>query len=114
MQANNACSYNQRGLVFNVSSCGYRLASNPAQSDLTVEFERPDRMESLPDAIELKSEKTGQTVRSVDIKTRNQKGEPMNRITLDVANLPRGVYYLHLTFPDRREEKVDKVRILLN
>lgn len=38
-----------------------------------------------------------------------KKGE--NSSTIDVSDLPRGTYYLHLTYSDN---KVDKTRIILN
>lgn len=38
----------------------------------------------------------------------------LKKIDLDVADLPRGVYYLHLGFGSKKDNQVDKIRILLN
>ena len=38
----------------------------------------------------------------------------LRKIEIDVADLPRGVYYLHLRFGSKKENQVDKIRILLN
>lgn len=32
-------------------------------------------------------------------------------VTMDTANLPRGIYYLHLNYS---EKKVEKVKVILN
>jgi hypothetical protein len=36
-----------------------------------------------------------------------------NSITMDVSDLPRGVYYLHLNYTDT-EKKIEKVKVILN
>lgn len=114
--ATNVCGTSSRGLVFNVINCGYRVAPNPATTTLSVEFDEPTRSESLPDLVELFSEKTPKSVKTIKI-AEGQEAIALttaNRLDIDVAKLPRGVYYLHLTFSKRKENQTDKVRILLD
>ena len=114
--ANNACGTSSRGIAFNVTNCGYRVAPNPATTTINVEFEEPTKSESLPDLVELFSEKTSKSVKAI----KKAEGKEIidlttgNKLGIDVAKLPRGVYYLHLTFPKRKENQTDKVRILLD
>lgn len=55
-------------------------------------------------------------VKVMKIKKKDEKEESLlkkgeNSSTIDVSDLPRGTYYLHLTYSDN---KVDKTRIILN
>jgi hypothetical protein len=38
----------------------------------------------------------------------------MERIDLDVKDLPRDIYYLHFTFGSDKDKQIDEIRILLN
>jgi hypothetical protein len=113
--ASNTCGSNSRSVIFQVNNCGYRIYPNPAKTTISIEFDEPDKPESIPDLIEIKSEKTLQTVSKKELQG-NEKRNPkaVEKISFDVADLPRGVYYVHLTFGSSKEQKVDKVRIILN
>lgn len=116
---NGTCSIGKSILV-NVNNCGYRIATNPVQSTLSLLIESPNQTESIPDDIVLFDEKN-KDVKSVDLKSKKKdilvdptNSSDLKKIEIDVADLPRGVYYLHLIFDDKKNKQVDKIRILLN
>jgi trypsin len=106
----NACGSNSRSLVVNVVNCGYRVSPNPAQKQLSVDFDAPEHPESIPDVVELKGETSTKPLRSVALSQQKAGGQAASSLTMDVGDLPRGVYYLHLTFGAKQE----RVRVILN
>ena len=109
---NNICGTNSKNIIIQVNSCGYRIAQNPTQTSLSVLFDNPELKESIPTQLDLLDEKSGKVIKTL---TKANKEETLlkkgdSSLLMDVANLPRGLYYLHLTFGN----KVDKVRVILN
>ena len=111
---NNICGATYRTIPFIINS-NYKISPNPAKDILTVEFELDSQDESyqaLPVEIFLRNEnglnlKVANPQEMYRSKTLTSKS---NKVTLDVKNLLRGTYYLHLNYPD---ERVDKVKIIL-
>lgn len=79
---------------------------NPAEDEISMEFSEA----KLPERVELLSEKSSTPVRS--ILTKNVR-VMKNILKINVEELPRGTYYLHLFEESGRGEKVQKIRILL-
>jgi trypsin len=98
------------GGVSSQPSCGYRVSPNPAQKQLSVDFDAPDHPESIPDLVELNGETSTKPLRSVELSRQKAGGQVASSLTMDVGDLPRGVYYLHLTFGANQE----RVRVILN
>jgi secreted trypsin-like serine protease len=116
---NGACSIG-KSIIVNVNNCGYRIASNPTQSTLSILLDAPLQTESIPDNLDLYDEKN-KSVKSLDLKQKKKDisidpahAFDLRKIDFDVADLPRGVYYLHLGFGSKKENQIDKIRILLN
>jgi hypothetical protein len=100
----NACGSATRDIVlFKTSS--FRVFPNPTKSTLSVEFDYTEMMEALPDQMEIISEKTLKTDRSVNLKDIFDKKafREGNKVDFDISALPRGTYYLRVT--NSREEK---------
>jgi trypsin len=113
--ASNSCGAIGRNIIVQVNSCGYRVYPNPAQKNIAVEFEDPDKVESIPDLIEIKDEKEQKVVKQKNIKDfkDKQKNTPYSKIDFDVSDLPRGVYYLSLKYGDKKGAKIETIKILL-
>ena len=116
---NGSCSIG-RSILVQVNSCGYKIASNPAQTTLSILFESPQQLESIPDNIDLYDEKQ-KAIKSVDLKQKKKETntkvslvQDMEKIELDVKDLPRGIYYLHLTFGNNNDKHIEEIKILLN
>lgn len=107
------CGTSGKTIFIQANNCGFRVAPNPAQASLTVIFDNPDIKESIAQQLDLldeKSSKVMKTMKKADKEDNLLKKDECS-VTMDVADLPRGTYYLHLTFGDKR---VEKVRIILN
>jgi len=113
--ATNLCGTSTRNITFTTSS-GYRVYSNPAKDRLTVEFDQAEYQEALPDQLELVREETMKAVRSVKIKDEFDKSvfKDSKKVEFQVADLPRGIYYLRVTNSRLEKEKqVEITRVLL-
>ena len=64
----------------------------------------------FPERMEMLSEQSGMPVNSISMKNINVIRD--NILRINVKELPRGVYYLHL-FEDSSKDKVQKIRIVL-
>lgn len=115
--ANNICGAISKNVIFQVNNCGFRVFPNPAQTTVAVEFEEPDKIESIPDVIDLVEEKTQKKVKSKDVKTikEKEKNNPKayGKIEIDVSDLPRGVYYLNMSYENKNGSKIEQIRIVL-
>ncbi|TAG42216.1 MAG: hypothetical protein EAZ32_01300 [Cytophagia bacterium] len=117
VNANNACGSNGRSIIVQVNNCGLRIFPNPAKNVVSIEFENPEMLESIPDMIEIQDEKSQKIVKSSNVKAikdRN-KGNPKayERIEFEVADLPRGTYYVQATFDQQSEKNKTAYRIIL-
>lgn len=125
--ASNGCGTSTtRDLVFVVPS-GYRVYSNPTKDYLNVTFDNTKNIEGLPDTIELLAETSTKSVRSIVVKETYDKNtfKKGDTIELDVKDLPRGTYYLHLKYSTpasilskykdaQQKSKTDVVRVIIN
>lgn len=115
--ATNTCGTSSRNIIVQVNSCGFRVFPNPAQTTVAVEFEEPDKIESIPDVIDLIDEKTQKKVKTKDVKSlkEKEKNNPKayKKIDFDVSDLPRGTYYLNMGFENKNGSKVEQTRIIL-
>lgn len=116
INASNACGTGSVGsIIVQVNNCGYRVFPNPAQTTLAIEFENPELVESIPDLVEIQEEKSQKVIKSKDLKTMKEKYSPTaySRVDFDVANLPRGGYYVQMTYDERSQRQKETIRIIL-
>ncbi|GAA4419484.1 hypothetical protein GCM10023187_53840 [Nibrella viscosa] len=115
ISASNSCGSASRYPTFTTTS-GYSLASNPASSSLQINFDNTEIIEALPDQIDLYSESIKKPVRSIKIKDIFDKKAFLNNksIVLDVEDLTRGTYYLHVINYKNKEHTVDAIRVILH
>ena len=117
LDISNGCGTVQTGLTLCADDCfaRYSVRPNPAKNYLTVEFDKVDKAEALPDEIVLLSEVSTRPVKAVNVQeTFNRNAfRNGNQIEFDVRDLPRGIYYLHMRNSRRSGKEVDVIRILL-
>lgn len=83
---------------------------NPATEDISIEFSRTDKLETLPEKILFFSEKSTIPVKSFNLsEVKKSNGFNGNKLEISVKELPRGVYYIHAI----SGEKTEKRRIVL-
>ncbi len=115
--ATNTCGTISKNIIVQVNNCGFRVFPNPAQTTVAVEFEEPDKIESISDVIDLIDEKTLKKVKTKDVKAlkEKEKNNPKayGKIEFDVSDLPRGTYYLNMRFENKNGNKVEQTRIIL-
>jgi hypothetical protein len=113
----NACGTGSPA-YFTVPAYGQFLMAypNPATDVLTLEFKSTEVKESLPASIELYSESSTKSVKSVSVQdiAKNNAFKDGNKIELRVADLPRGIYYLHVKPNEKQKQEVQKMRIRLD
>ncbi len=115
--AQNACGTSSNSQSIEVIDCHLRYAvyPNPAKDQISVKFEDFTDVSALPDEILLLSEHSTKAVRVVAVQEvfERQAMENGNTLKIDVRDLPRGIYYLHIKNNRRQDKKVDIIRILL-
>lgn len=115
--ATNACGNTQDGVTICVEDCfySYRVYPNPAKNYFYLEFDQTDNLSSLPERVELLSEKSTNPVRSINIQEVHERKGFVNgnRLEFDVKDLPRGVYYVHVTNSRRKEKEKDSIRLII-
>lgn len=117
LQVSNSCGTTQAALSICAQNCfaRYTVYPNPAKDHIAVEFENIDNADALPDDITLLSEKSTKPVKTVNVQDAfSQKAfKNGNQIELDVRDLPRGIYYLHINNSRRKDNQVDAIRMVL-
>jgi hypothetical protein len=116
--ASNSCGTTNTGLTICTKNClmaAYNVYPNPAKDYLNITFEDAKTLAALPEQIILYSDKSTAPVRSVLVKDIYNQGafKNGNTIELQVKDLPRGNYYLHVVPGKDSEQKADKIRIVL-
>jgi hypothetical protein len=112
-KATNACGSSSTSFYLSNQQQTYTASPNPATSKLTVQFAVADEREILPDEIKLYKESNGKEAKSVKVKEQVDK-KPLkdsNKVDLDVKDLSRGTYYLHVI---NGAEVVGMIRVILN
>lgn len=114
LTATNACGNYAEDFVFLLES-GFKVYPNPATEKITLEFAIAAMLSAMPSKIELFTETSTQSVRSVVIKEIfDKKGfREGNKLDLNVSDLPRGTYYLHTTRSENSREVVSKLKVIL-
>lgn len=109
LRAQNTCGWSQWDeMIWQVDNSfffAYTIFPNPAKDKLTMEFEKADRKEGIPNSISLLNENSAIPIQKVDVWSKYQRGEIVNnQIVLDVSSLPRGKYFLHLQYEGEKSE----------
>ena len=109
--ATNACGSYSQDFVFYLSNY-FTIFPNPANDLLTVEFGAIDNPETLPQHIYIYSEFLAKPIKSISVKNivENKMFKNGNKIEIQVDDLPRGVYYMHLV---RTNGETQKRQIIL-
>jgi hypothetical protein len=93
----NACGTTTQSVGVYVEMCGskfsYNIYPNPAKTYIYIEFPEKTSISDLPEKIILYSEFSTEPIKSITLNDLIDK----NKIKLDVYNLPRGTYYIHLS-----------------
>jgi len=113
VSATNVCGTSNRTLVFAVPS-GFLVYPNPASEYLYIQFDNVSKLELLPEEIKLLNEKSTIPLKSISMEeTFNSKMfKDGNKVVLDVSDLERGIYYLHIVHRDKKRD-TEKIRILI-
>lgn len=109
----NSCGTSNRTVEF-WASWSLLYYPNPATDQLSVEFSRVDKLETLPEKILLLSEKSTIPIKTYilsEVKKNNEFNG--NKLEINVKDLPRGTYYLHAVSGEGAREKTEKKRIIL-
>ncbi|WP_159478657.1 trypsin-like peptidase domain-containing protein [Dyadobacter sp. 3J3] len=109
----NSCGTSNRSMVFAAYS-GFSIYPNPVSDVLSVRFDNTEYLETLPEEINLYNEKSTIPIKTFNIKqVYNSKLFKDNNLAIDVKDLPRGHYFLHIT-PNKLDKKnIDKIRVVL-
>ena len=114
VSATNDCGTSNRTITFAAYS-GYRVYPNPAKNTVYIEFDNTEKAELLPNEIRLLSEKSTNPIFTINVQDAySQKAfKNGNQLELDVKNLPRGTYYLHIINANRKDLEKDIIRLML-
>jgi hypothetical protein len=118
INASNVCGSKSSSLTVYIPysyGYGYMASPNPAQESLAVTFTDTQSQDALPDQIDIVSEKTSKSVRSINIKDaiKNHGLKDGNKAVFDIKDLPRGTYYLKIINPrQEKDKKIETVRVL--
>jgi len=117
--ATNCFGSNNATMNFTVNSCGgFRIAQNPATTTLTMIMNDPNDEvdDSTPDKFSLLNGK-GNEVKTADVKEMIKKKQLKDgdKIEFNVAELPRGEYYLHSFAPNNpdKDKRLEKLKVIL-
>lgn len=117
VQVANACGSSQTSVTICAQNCfaSYTAYPNPAKDQVTIEFEDVDRADALPDEIILLSEASTKAIKTVNVQDAFYRKALKNghQVQIEVKDLPRGTYYLHIKNSRRKNKEVDSIRLLL-
>ena len=117
LQVANSCGTTQANLTICAQNCfaRYMVYPNPAKDHITIEFDNVDNADALPDDITLLSENSTKPLKTVNVQEALSRKafKNGNQIEIDVRDLPRGTYYLHINNSRRKDKTVDAIRMLL-
>ena len=102
--ATNACGTSNRTIAFAAYS-GYKVFPNPAKSTVYIEFDTVEKADLLPETIQLMSETSTKPVLTIDVQNSfvQKEFKNGNQLELDVKQLLRGTYYLHINNTKRKD-----------
>lgn len=113
--AANGCGSYAEDFVFYLQSGMLKAYPNPATDVLTLEFLMYEEKERFPDQVMLYSEHSLIPKKVISIREAFQQNTTSegNKILIEVGDLPRGTYYLHVIKDNGKDEYVEKLRIEL-
>ncbi|MCE7063397.1 M4 family metallopeptidase [Dyadobacter sp. CY343] len=115
LNMSNSCGSASAGTSICIDNCSarYTVFPNPAKDQLLVQFDHYESSASMPDQISLFSEKTQEAVYTIKSDGIYSKVGSDGLFKIDVGSLPRGTYYLHVTYSKNGEQTTDRTRIVL-
>ncbi|SDM41192.1 hypothetical protein SAMN04488090_3365 [Siphonobacter aquaeclarae] len=82
---------------------------------VSLKFDNTESVDGLPEDVSIYSENAGKLVRQVSIKSAfDQKQIKGNVLPINVGDLPRGTYYMHVKPNKKNKKETDKIRLVLN
>lgn len=112
VNATNSCgSYYEDFVFYLIGGSFMAVYPNPVQNEVTIEAQA---VETMLESIVLFSEQTGQIAKVAvveDLKYDNRLQR--DKILLNVADLPRGTYYLQLVTKEKSDQPRKRIRLLL-
>ncbi len=116
IRARNVCGwspYLETTWTFSSFFAKYSVSPNPASDYVTLLFEDLVDSKGLPELVELMSENSTTPIRSISTTTSNFESVKNNdnKLSIPVSDLPRGTYYLHVSYGGQK--KPDKHRVVL-
>ncbi len=110
----NGCGYAELYYNFDVYNCGsFSVYPNAATDELNIAFDKVEKSEDLPDIIELFSENSTIALKSISPKELYNKKQFRDKIEIDVKDLTRGTYFLHLRTNKNKDKPNEVLRIIL-
>jgi hypothetical protein len=111
LTVSNQCGTSEKFIeFFALESFAAKTYPNPATNVVNFEFQRTDRIEILPDEIEIYSETKSAPELSIKIQeVLNRKEFKNNILSINIDKLKRGNYYIHF----RKGKEVTKSKLLL-
>ena len=110
----NLCGTIQRYYGFYASNGNnYRIYPNPATDVISIEIEKTDKIDDLPDSIELYSDNSTISVKSIKPKELFERKLLENKIEIIVKDFKRGTYFLHIQTDKNKERPKEIIRVIL-
>ncbi len=114
IRAKNVCGWGEWDeLIWSVDNWfffSYVVYPNPATDQLQIEFERTDNLKGLPKTINLFSDKSTIPVKEIVVEEAYRKQLISdNKLMIDVSELSRGVYFLHVSYGDKKEKEIHRI-----
>ncbi|WP_273214791.1 T9SS type A sorting domain-containing protein [Runella zeae] len=114
----NRCGTYSDGITVCVDNCFARYAvyPNPVTNQISIELGETKNKKTLPQRVDLFEEKSTKKMRTVDVRDAFEKKslKADGILTINVEDLPRGVYYLHITNNETAGDKLVVQRVVLN
>jgi hypothetical protein len=91
------------------------VSPNPAKDRLVLQFKSTESLKTLPDYVSLYTENSTEYVKSISIKDVYERKafEQGDKLNIDVNDLPRGIYYLHVIPNEESKQPTQRIRIVL-
>lgn len=93
----------------------FKMYPNPTKTELTLEFPNTQVKNTLPVEVTLLAESSMSPVKTISVWDYFDKNQfkDGNKILLDVSQLRRGTYYLHVKYDASQENRTEKIRVIL-
>lgn len=114
----NSCGNSSDGTTICVDNCfaRYSVYPNPVKEVISIDFGEVRNKKTLPERVDLFEEKSVKKVKSIDVREAFEKNilKTNGILTINVEDLPRGTYYLHIINSETAGDKLVTQRIVLN